>query len=81
MHSLDNISLMQYLDHHGTGEFWGKLTANGSWDGLVGMLAREEADIALANLFVTDVKGRTEFQEYTSPHGQVVRAHQSLYRI
>ncbi|KAK8389786.1 hypothetical protein O3P69_009053 [Scylla paramamosain] len=58
-------------DDPGTGEFWGKLTVNGSWDGLVGMLARGEADIVVANLFVADVKGRTEFQEYTSPHGQV----------
>ncbi|XP_063874183.1 ionotropic receptor 93a-like [Scylla paramamosain] len=53
------------------GEFWGKLTVNGSWDGLVGMLARGEADIVLANLFVANVKGRTKFQEYTFPHGQV----------
>ena len=54
---------------------------NGTWDGLVGMLGRGEADIVLANLFVANVKGRTEFQEYTFPHGQEVGAHQFLWQM
>lgn len=57
------------------GEFWGKLMPNGTWNGMVGLFARGEADIGAANMFITALGGRKHFQEYTSPYGQEVRAH------
>ena len=32
---------------------WGMRTANGSWDGLIGRLIKDEADIALADFHMT----------------------------
>lgn len=54
------------------GEVWGELTANGTWNGMVGMLGRGEGDIGMAGLFITALKGREEFQGYTSPYDQEV---------
>lgn len=54
------------------GELWGELTPNGSWSGMVGLFARGEGDIGVANLFITALGGRREFQEYTTPYGQEV---------
>ncbi|XP_063874182.1 ionotropic receptor 21a-like [Scylla paramamosain] len=52
------------------GELWGELTSNGTWNGMVGLFAREEGDIGVANLFITALGGRRKFQEYTFPYGQ-----------
>ncbi|XP_068248905.1 probable glutamate receptor [Palaemon carinicauda] len=52
----------------GPGELWGRIHPNGSWDGIVGFLARGEADIAVANIYITALLGRSEFQEYSSPY-------------
>lgn len=54
------------------GELWGELTPNGSWSGMVGLFARGEGDIGVANLFITALGGRRKFQEYTAPYGQEV---------
>ncbi|XP_071538858.1 glutamate receptor ionotropic, delta-2-like [Panulirus ornatus] len=54
------------------GERWGVLTANGTWNGMVGMLGRGEADIGMGNLFITALGGRMQFQEYTRPYDQEV---------
>jgi ABC-type amino acid transport substrate-binding protein len=32
---------------------WGMRTVNGSWDGLIGRLTKDEADIALADFHMT----------------------------
>lgn len=55
-----------------SGELWGELTRNGSWNGMVGLFARGDGDIGVANLFITALGGRREFQEYTTPYGQEV---------
>ncbi|XP_069950352.1 ionotropic receptor 93a-like [Cherax quadricarinatus] len=52
------------------GEMWGDITANGTWNGMVGLFGREEGDIGVANIFITAVGGRQEFQEYTTYYDQ-----------
>ncbi|KAG0724173.1 Glutamate receptor [Chionoecetes opilio] len=47
-------------------ERWGDVLPDGSWSGMVGMLARSDADLAIANLFVTSLEGRDEYQGYTN---------------
>ncbi|XP_069960351.1 uncharacterized protein [Cherax quadricarinatus] len=47
-------------------ERWGSLLPNGSWDGVVGLLGRSEADLAIANLFINTLQGRDQFQGYTT---------------
>ncbi|XP_071522154.1 ionotropic receptor 21a-like isoform X2 [Panulirus ornatus] len=49
------------------GEVWGERLANGSWNGMVGLLGRGEGDLGIANLFVTSLTGRTQFQEFSAP--------------
>ena len=34
---------------------WGSKQENGSWDGMVGMILRDEADIAVSSFFATKV--------------------------
>lgn len=58
--------------HVYSGELWGELTGNGSWNGMVGLFARGDGDIGVANIFITALGGRREFQEYTTPYGQEV---------
>lgn len=58
--------------HRNAGELWGELTRNGSWNGMIGLFARGEGDIGVANLFITALGGRREFQEYTTPYDQEV---------
>ncbi|XP_071530505.1 glutamate receptor ionotropic, delta-1-like [Panulirus ornatus] len=48
------------------GEFWGVMTENGSWTGMVGKLSRNEADIGVANLFLT--YGRLGAVDYSAPY-------------
>ncbi|XP_069195417.1 ionotropic receptor 93a-like [Procambarus clarkii] len=56
------------------GEMWGDLTQNGTWNGMVGLFGRGEGDIGVANLFITDLGGRGEFQEYSAYYDQEVRS-------
>ncbi|XP_045132353.1 glutamate receptor ionotropic, delta-2-like [Portunus trituberculatus] len=48
------------------GEKWGYPLSNGSWTGLVGMLGRADAELAISNLFVSSLEGRDEYQGYTN---------------
>ncbi|KAK3881200.1 hypothetical protein Pcinc_014330, partial [Petrolisthes cinctipes] len=48
------------------GELWGVKTEDGTWDGMVGKLARGEADIGVANLFLT--LGRQGAVDYSAPY-------------
>ncbi|XP_068204038.1 ionotropic receptor 21a-like [Palaemon carinicauda] len=48
------------------GELWGVATENGSWNGMVGMLSKNEGDIGLANLFLT--LGRFGAVDYSAPY-------------
>ncbi|XP_042228916.1 ionotropic receptor 93a-like isoform X1 [Homarus americanus] len=52
------------------GELWGEVTSNGTWNGLVGLLGTGEGDIGIANLFITALGGRKEYQEYTTYYDQ-----------
>lgn len=45
---------------------WGRETANGSWTGLVGMVLRKEADIALGGIAVTEK--RSKIIHYSLPY-------------
>ncbi|KAK4312779.1 hypothetical protein Pmani_015793 [Petrolisthes manimaculis] len=54
------------------GEVWGQRLPNCSWDGLVGMLGRGDADIGIANLFITSLLSRTDFQHFSAPFHQAV---------
>ncbi|KAK8392089.1 hypothetical protein O3P69_017608 [Scylla paramamosain] len=47
-------------------ERWGDRLPNGSWDGIVGMLGRGDAELAIANLFVSALQGRDQYQGYTT---------------
>ncbi|ROT70514.1 Variant Ionotropic Glutamate Receptor [Penaeus vannamei] len=48
------------------GELWGSRMPNGSWNGMMGLLHRAEAEIAAANLYVTS--RRLSVLEYTDPY-------------
>ncbi|KAK4297655.1 hypothetical protein Pmani_029943 [Petrolisthes manimaculis] len=48
------------------GEKWGTLRDDGTWSGVVGSLARGEADLAIANLFVSSMLGRDLYQGYST---------------
>ncbi|KAG7160063.1 glutamate receptor ionotropic, kainate 2-like [Homarus americanus] len=48
------------------GERWGMRQENGSWGGIVGLLGRGEADMAIANLFINTLLGRDQFQAYST---------------
>lgn len=61
-----------FKEHECTGELWGSQLPNGSWTGLVGTFERGEGDIGAANLFMTVLGGRDEYQGYTTPYGQEV---------
>ncbi|KAK7027387.1 hypothetical protein SK128_013601, partial [Halocaridina rubra] len=49
------------------GEMWGLPDVNGSWNGLMGSLQRGEADVGLANLFITNVNNRTAAVDFSAP--------------
>lgn len=51
---------------------WGQRLPNGSWNGLVGMLGSGAADIGIANLFITSLMGRRDYQHFSSPFHQAV---------
>ncbi|XP_069943829.1 ionotropic receptor 21a [Cherax quadricarinatus] len=48
------------------GEFWGVMNDNGSWSGMMGRLSRSEADIGVANLFLT--LDRLGAVDYSAPY-------------
>ncbi|XP_037779896.1 melatonin receptor type 1A-like isoform X1 [Penaeus monodon] len=48
------------------GEFWGVLTENGTWNGMVGKISRNEADMGVANLFLT--LHRLGAVDYSAPY-------------
>nr|XP_027214769.1 glutamate receptor 2-like [Penaeus vannamei] len=50
------------------GELWGKRLPNGTWDGLVGMMARNEAYMGLVNSFISDNNDRLDEIEYSKPY-------------
>ena len=50
-----NLTLMLMPSNDG---HYGALNKNGTWNGLVGMLLNEQADIAVASLSVTESRGR-----------------------
>ena len=50
---------------------WGAKQEDGSWDGMVGMILRDEADIAVSSFFATKERGEVvdfsvimEYAEY-----------------
>jgi ABC-type amino acid transport substrate-binding protein len=45
--------------------FSGSVLSNGSWNGLIGMLARREADVAITGVIMTPM--RTEVVDFTLP--------------
>ncbi|XP_050718972.1 uncharacterized protein LOC126999888 isoform X2 [Eriocheir sinensis] len=47
-------------------ERWGQLLPNGSFDGLIGLVGRGEADFGMGNLFVSALQGRDQLLSYTS---------------
>ncbi|XP_045615376.1 glutamate receptor ionotropic, delta-2 isoform X1 [Procambarus clarkii] len=49
-----------------SGEFWGVMSENGSWSGMMGKLFRNEADLGVANLFLT--LGRLGAVDYSAPY-------------
>ncbi|ROT64949.1 Variant Ionotropic Glutamate Receptor [Penaeus vannamei] len=50
------------------GELWGNKLENGSWTGLFGFLERGDADIGVGNTFVSNVNGRMDVAEFSSPY-------------
>lgn len=52
------------------GEFWGNVLEDGSWTGLVGILKRREADIGVANMFISSF--RKVVIDYTAPYNSDV---------
>ncbi|XP_064096225.1 ionotropic receptor 21a-like isoform X1 [Macrobrachium nipponense] len=48
------------------GQQFGLKLPNGSFDGMVGLLGSHEGDIAIANLYMSAIDGRDQFQEYSS---------------
>ncbi|XP_042204109.1 ionotropic receptor 21a-like [Homarus americanus] len=48
------------------GEFWGVMNENETWSGMMGRLSRNEADIGVANLFLT--LGRLGAVDYSAPY-------------
>ncbi|XP_045130760.1 uncharacterized protein LOC123515921 isoform X1 [Portunus trituberculatus] len=63
-----NFSIHYVEPPHGI--LWGYELTNGSWTGLVGVFERGDADIGIANLFISDLGGRHKHQHYTSSYGQ-----------
>ncbi|MPC19840.1 putative glutamate receptor [Portunus trituberculatus] len=61
------------------GEKWGYPLSNGSWTGLVGMLGRADAELAISNLFVSSLEGRDEYQGYTNFFDTDVSPYSSEY--
>ena len=52
-----------------SGELWGT-PVNGTWNGLVGLLDREGADIGVADVFLT--LDRNEVIDYSAPYDMKV---------
>ncbi|XP_037783475.1 glutamate receptor ionotropic, delta-1-like [Penaeus monodon] len=50
------------------GELWGNRLEDGSWTGLFGFLERGDADIGVGNTFVSNVNGRLDVVEFSSPY-------------
>nr|XP_027214757.1 glutamate receptor ionotropic, kainate 1-like [Penaeus vannamei] len=50
------------------GELWGAKLENGSWTGLVGALARNEGQLGVANIFLSDNNNRRLVQDFTQPY-------------
>ncbi|XP_063587837.1 glutamate receptor ionotropic, delta-1-like [Penaeus indicus] len=50
------------------GELWGNKLEDGSWTGLFGFLERGDADIGVGNTFVSNVNGRLDVVEFSSPY-------------
>ncbi|KAK3865457.1 hypothetical protein Pcinc_028940 [Petrolisthes cinctipes] len=49
------------------GELWGSRLPNGTWNGIVGMQGRGEADLAIANVFITNLPGQSDHQHFSAP--------------
>lgn len=62
---LNNVSLLTT-----TGELWGEQLANSSWSGMMGMLHGGEAEIGVANLYVSIT--RTKVLDYSAPYNLMV---------
>ncbi|KAK4312776.1 hypothetical protein Pmani_015790 [Petrolisthes manimaculis] len=54
------------------GEVWGELLPNGSWNGLIGMLGSGDGDLGIANIFITSLLGRRDYQHFSAPFHQSV---------
>ncbi|XP_047481622.1 ionotropic receptor 93a-like [Penaeus chinensis] len=50
------------------GELWGTKLENGTWTGLVGALARNEGQLGVANIFLSDNNNRRLVQDFTQPY-------------
>lgn len=61
--------LIQYFT---TGEVWGERLPNGSWNGIIGMLGSGAGDLAIANIFITSLLGRRDYQHFSAPFHQSV---------
>ncbi|XP_071523759.1 probable glutamate receptor [Panulirus ornatus] len=48
-----------------SGELWGRKLVDDSWTGLVGSLARQEADLGVANIFLSNNNNRRLVQDFT----------------
>lgn len=57
------------------GELWGTEGENGEWTGMVGRLARGEADMGVANLFLTLT--RRGAVDYSAPYDAEVKVCQN----
>lgn len=50
------------------GELWGELLANGSFNGMVGMMGREEGDMAVGNIYISSLLGRLNYLSYSASY-------------
>ncbi|XP_063863963.1 glutamate receptor ionotropic, kainate 5-like isoform X2 [Scylla paramamosain] len=70
---IDAIALLAHamnftvrFDEPPPGELWGRQLDDGSWDGIMGFLDRDEADIGVANMFLS--YWRIQVVEFTAPY-------------
>ncbi|XP_050740074.1 ionotropic receptor 93a-like [Eriocheir sinensis] len=50
------------------GELWGELLPNGSFSGMVGMIGREEGDVAVGNVYLSSFLGRLNYLSYSASY-------------
>ncbi|KAK7078851.1 hypothetical protein SK128_026464 [Halocaridina rubra] len=50
-------------------ERWGDKQPNGTWSGMIGQFSRDEGDVGIANLYITNRQGRRNHQDFSTPFG------------